>query len=222
MKNIFKLMGIAVLAAGMLASCGDKEGDEPTNDPTPGNGGGSYTITFNGKTWTPGVVKMYNYTDEGYLAVTAIYDKEDEANINAFVQRYAAYIEQGYATEGQGAQKPYVMGWLESTPGSYTNDDFGDYMVFYDATDVYTPAEDLPIGNQTVEAGSYYRWNVIKESATHEVTAIDLNALTMSASWKESCFDFEQAYVINNGQSYGDLKELSGKFTNYKWTSWVN
>ena len=60
MKNIFKLMGIAVLACSMMVACGkdnddptDTTPDNPTPTPVPEN---VYTLVWNGEAQTPGYV----------------------------------------------------------------------------------------------------------------------------------------------------------------------
>lgn len=222
MKNIFKFLSIALVAGAMMVACDktpegettDTTGNTPVN-PQPTS---SYKISFNGNTWEPGVVRVYNHTDEGYITITSIYDAEDASTVDAFTQQYAQYIQYGMVDPGQGAEKPYVSGFLESTVGEFTNESVGDYMKFYDATQIYELANDIILGEDTVSAGSYYRWNAIKSSFAENITAVDLNALTMSATWSEDCFDFEQAYVVNNGASYGNLVPLTGTLTNYKWT----
>ena len=224
MKNIFKLLGIAFVACSMMVACGGDDPVEPSDTTNNGNNNNppavtrSYKITFNGNTWEPGVVRVYDHTTQGYITVTAIYDAEDAATIDAFVEQYAAYIQAGILHEGQGAEKPYVSGFLESTVGqSDYQASQGDCMTFYDATQIYTVTDTVFGTDDTLTPGSYYRWNAMKSTFTENITAVDLNALTMSCTWSENCFNLEN-YANNNLASTGDLVPLTGEMKNYQWT----
>jgi len=222
MKNIFKLMGVALIAGSMLfVACGKDDNNDDNNNNNNNNNNqptSSYKISLAGNTWEPGVVRVYDNTADNYITIKAMYDEADAAKVDAFATEYATYIQYGYADEGMGAEKPYVRGFLESVVGEYDYASTQDRMIFYDPTHTYTLADTIILGTDTIEPGDYYRYNAISSSFTEKITAVDLNALTMSATWSENVFDFEQAYVVNQGQSYGDLFPLEGVLNNYKWT----
>lgn len=228
MKNIFKLMGMALIAGSLMFVACNKDEEEENNNNNGGNNGGnnnteqSYKISLAGNTWEPGVVRVYDNTADDYITFKAIFDEDDAEKVDAFATQYAVYIQYGYADEGMGAEKPYVRGFLESVVGEYDYASTKDCMILYDPTHTYTVDDTIFLtssqGTDTITPGDYYRYNAISSSFTEKITAVDLNALTMSATWSENCFDFEQAYVVNQGQSYGDLIPLEGVLNNYKWT----
>lgn len=198
MKNIFKLMAVAMIAVSLptFTACGD---DENTDSPDNPNGGqSSYTVSFNSNPWTAaGDVYAYDFTSEGYLTFYAYSDATESANQTAY----------------NACQHPMVFGFLESRvcSGETYESTNGDCMKYYDATQTYTSD-----GSDGVDPGTYYRYNAIPESFTENVTAIDLTALTISANWNEQCFDIEE-YIANQGTSYGNTLPLTGNMSNLHW-----
>lgn len=271
MKNIFKLMGLALMAGTLMtfASCGEddpnnpgtgsgvvakytitvtsadnakgtvainpvkseySEGDTVTITATPNNGysfenwnggitanpytftvkenaaytanfttvhveDGRYTITFNGDAWEPAACYVMDYTAEGYMVIMA--------------------------AKNATSQLPYVQGLLETAVGSWTYETSqGDYMIYRGDEEPYTcPIDyfDPETGDTLIAAGTYYRWNADRTTFTENITAVDLNALTMSCTWSEQCFDIEQL-VNSMFNDYGTTVTLSGEMVNYHWT----
>ena len=203
MKKIFKLMAVAMIAVSLptfVACSSDDEEDDTPDNPQPQ--AGAYTINFNGNSWNAaGDVAAVDHTDEAYLTLYAYQDATEAAN----------------QTNPQQCMNPVVFGFLESTVCSNATYEStaGDCMTYYDANYIYTSD-----GTDGLEAGSYYKYNVIKSSFTENVTAIDLTALYISANWNEQVFDIVQ-YLANQGESYGTTMPLTGNLDNVHWT-WIS
>lgn len=218
MKNIFKLMGMALIAGSlMFVACNKDEEEENNNNNNGGNNGGttttaSYKITFGDKTWEPGKVIFIDNTSDDYMGIYAFYNEEEYESFMSAAQQYGAQYAPLFL------EKAYVAGTMMSTTGEFDyQSSEGDKMTYRDPSYIYTLTEDLVLNGDTIEAGDYIRYNAISSSFVENITAIDLNSRTMTATWSENCFDFEEAYVTNQGQSYGTLYPINGAFTNYKW-----
>lgn len=101
MKNMFKMMGVALLAGAMLftACKKDKEETTPATTTTP-----SVSVTFNGTTWTSEVAMDYNSVHNFY----EIYKTIDEP---AYVQ---FRCERTQGLHGLGEANAYVTCWDEN------------------------------------------------------------------------------------------------------------
>ncbi|MBP5528403.1 MAG: hypothetical protein J6X79_08145 [Bacteroidales bacterium] len=165
-----------------------------------GGTSGYYRITFNGNTWTVAATNFINYTSNGYMTIYAYHDASD-------------------VNQGTNASGILVYGYLESTTGTYTySSSGGDIMHYRDPNDLVTVDNTIILSNNdTIEAGTYYRYFPQSDSFTETITAIDLNALTISATWSEQLVDIQQ-YINSNGTSYGTTRTLSGTLSNYHWT----
>ena len=165
-----------------------------------GTSSGTYRITFNGSTWNAAATRFVNYTSDGYMTVFAWKNASDASSgINP-------------------ANDVLVYGWLESSTGSYTYSNTYDYMIYRDPNQaVVVPNTVILSNNDTIEEGTYYRYFANPTTFTENITAIDLNSLTISATWSEQIFDIEQ-YINNNGTSYGTMYNLSGTLSNYHFT----
>lgn len=161
---------------------------------TPESGGGSdegtMTINFNGTSWQPYSVDFYNYTYENYIGIRAYKSSNpDDAN---------------------------VMFFLEAFTGSYTYDDYYSYADYQDPNHTFTPTETRIINGDTLMAGTnYYKYVTVRSSYRENITAIDLSALTISATWSEDVIDIEE-YYDNYGANYNTYT-LSGTLNNYHW-----
>ena len=186
MKNIFKVMGVALLACSMImVSCKkDENGDEPEN-PTQS----SFTFNFNNQNRTVTEFLADDHTDEGYLTVY------------------------GYETASQNSC--FVQGFLEATVianGTYQSTG-GDIMQFRDPSYTYTDDQGI-LG----DAGDvYWGWNTVQSSFIENVTAVDLNALTMSANWTAKVFAIED-YIAAGGSTPNNLIDFTGNINNMAWT----
>ena len=167
-----------------------------------GGNSGTYRITFNGSSWYANATRFYDHTSDGYMTVYAYKNSADA-----------------------GLQNPtndvMVYGWLESFTGSYTYSDYSSYMVYRDPNQTFTVSSTRVLATgDTIAAGTYYRYNAIPSSFSETITAIDLNTLTISATWSEKLFDLEN-YINNNGNSYGTQYTLSGTLSSYHF-SWYS
>lgn len=165
-----------------------------------GSGTGTYTITFNGSSWNAAATRFVDYTSQGYMTVFAWKNSSDaNSGINPTTD-------------------VLVYGWLESSSGSYTYSNTYDYMNYRDPNQaVVVPNTVILSNNDTIEEGTYYRYFANPTTFTENITAIDFNSLTISATWSEQIFDIEQ-YINNNGTSYGTMYNLSGTLSNYHFT----
>lgn len=76
MKNIFKFMGIALMACSLTVACGDKdnESDDPQNPINPENPiADGVSVTFNGESWTPGDIQTVNHAGQNGTLLIADY-----------------------------------------------------------------------------------------------------------------------------------------------------
>lgn len=163
---------------------------------TPESGGGSdegtMTINFNGTSWQPYSVDFYNHTYENYIGI----DAYKSSNLN---------------------NDANVIFFLEAFTGSYTYDDYYSYADYQDPNHTFTPTETRIINGDTLIAGNnYYKYVTVRSSYRENITAIDLSALTISATWSEDVIDYEQ-YYNNYGVNYNTYT-LSGTLNNYHWT----
>ena len=91
MKNIFKFLGIAVLACGMMVSCGKDNPEEgtdttPVTPPAPQR---SFTVTYGSTNLDITSFQAVNHSDEGYLTV---YGYESGEQNSRFVQPCSSVI----------------------------------------------------------------------------------------------------------------------------------
>ena len=125
------------------------------------------------------------------------------------------------SAEDEGAQQPshgiMIKGWFVASNGTDTYDAEGNCVAnFFDPAFLWTADQDYT--DLGITAGnSYFRYQCYKQSFTETVTAIDLNAGTITATWDEDMFDIEQ-YAQNNGQSLGNLEHLSADIKNFHFT----
>lgn len=198
---------IAGLSAGTYSyrafattAAGTSYGATKTFTVSGGSSSGSYRITYNGSTWTVASSRFIDHTSEGYITIYAYKNNADAGSSNP-------------------TNDILVWGFLESSTGTYSySSSGGDMMRIYDPNDIYDVSSTVVLSNDdTVAAGSYYRYFPLFNTFTETITAIDLTALTMSGTWSEQVADIEQ-YIDNDGASYGTTRTLSGVLTNYHWT----
>ena len=191
MKNIFKLMGIALIASSMFVACGGEE--KPQEDNTP-----KCTITWNGESWD---------------ATASIFLRQNQ--MGPFQDYFAFFVfktasDANAIKSGQAATNDYVSGTMPNTVSALTAEDQINYV---DVDDIYSYG-----GDQYNPAGNYLRWNII--STTGNVTAYDATAMTVSANFSSEFFDLE-VYEQNGGQipTTGN-RTMTGKMVNYHWDGW--
>lgn len=199
MKNIFKLMGLALIAGSMMfVACNkDDEGNGGNgNNPTPEPDG--YYITMDGDSWQP-VEILGRYNEAGV---------DDDGNA------YDAYMTM-QVNKTEAEDSPYILGYLQATTisnGTYESTG-GDIMNYRDVNDIYTDND----GVLGTAGGQYYNFVADRTSFVENITAIDLNATTMSGDWTENYLDLP-TYIANNGAFTG-AKTLSGVMRNITWTA---
>lgn len=186
MKNIFKLMAVAMIAVSLPTFTACSDNDDPDNPDNPTQS--SFTFNFNNEERTVTDFQAVDHTDEGYLTVF------------------------GYETSAQNSC--FVQGFLESTvvSGATSQSTGGDIMNYRDPSYTYTDNDGV-LG----DAGdTYWGWNTVPSSFVENVTAIDLNALTMSANWTAQVFAIED--YIAGGGTPSNLIDFTGNINNMAWT----
>lgn len=162
MKNTFKLMGIALLAGAMLfAGCkkDEEKNDNGGNNDNPPVDNPYVKVTFGANTsavsWEATSVMGDNYASAGLLEFGAFKNYESES-------------------------APYVQGYFRNSVGAATHSQQDYYYFFY-----YENENDYTIdetGELSGDPGAVLpNWQP-KTGMQQEVTAIDLNAQTISAT----------------------------------------
>lgn len=202
MKNIFKIMGIAVLACGMMVACNKPEEDNNNNNND--NGGGNnnqqeqqdgFFVTMKGATWQA-VDFLARYTEE--------------------TEQYDAYLTlEAYKTADDDS--PYVKGFLQASvvSGATYNSTGGDYITYTDPNDIYVDSEGIL--SRDGQPGQYYNFAPDVSSFVENITAIDVNATKISGDWKINYVDIP-TYIANQG-SYAGAQEMKGVMRNAVWTA---
>ncbi len=197
MKNIFKVMGIAILACSMMVACGNDEENEGNNN---NNGGNTepqveegFVVTKDGSSWTA-VEFLGRYNEAG-------------ADFDAYLTVEA------YQTTAEDS--PCVAGFLQATviSGATYESTGGDIINYRDVNDIYEDTEGV-LGDA---GGQYYNFVSDPSSFVENITAIDVNATTISGNWTENYVDIP-TYIANGG-TYDGAKVLSGVMTNATWTA---
>lgn len=194
MKNIFKLLGIAALACSMMVACGPDETEVPDPTPTPDPQPQSrFVINFDGVETAVIDYQAVDHTDEGYLTVY------------------------GYTTEN-GQNGIFTMGYLESTvvANATYQSTSGDIMNYRDPNKTYYDAESV-LGN---EPATYWGWVSQSSTFIENVTAVDLNTLTMSANWTVNVVDIAD-YIANQGFDGCTAHPFTGEMLNATW-AWAS
>lgn len=208
-----RFLGIALLACGMMfTSCkkddttannnnnsGQSENPGGGGGTNPGGGGGQTTpdgatITFNGTTWTAAAVNAVDHSDEGYLTL--------------YVEKTAGCSQQ--------YNDVFMLGFLESTPVSdatYQSTN-GDLMNYRDPNFTYTD-NDNALGQGAGQ--TFWGWSVATSTFVENVTAIDLNAQTMSGNFSEQIYSLED-YVAAGLQVPSNTYPCTGTLKNMTWT----
>jgi hypothetical protein len=165
MKNIFKFMGIALMACTLTIACGDKDNEEEG-----GQGGGgqqpapeAYAATINGTS-----LDIAGYHEGEYMAQDDVYTWLFQAAKRA---------------EGNSVYFPYLVVWMEGTNDmDFTNTElynetyyesdgaqYGDWQ-FYDNNTCNVTSIDLTEGIVSLNATvtMYYLTDMVESGATQE------------------------------------------------------
>ena len=149
-------------------------------------------ITMDGNSWT----------------AVNFYGQYNEAS-----EQYSAYLTlEAYKTAAEDS--PYVRGWLQAAVVSTNYAETEDYMSYRDDNDLYVDEAGV-LGGDPGE--SYYNFIANRNTFVENITAIDLNACKMSATWSEDYVDLP-TYIANNG-GFAGAKVISGTLTNAVWTA---
>lgn len=208
MKNIFKFMGIALMACSLtMVACSkdDENTNDSTNDtntpvnpnpnpnPNPEPGQGSLTINWGGEAATIGYVDAYNYGSTVYIVNAAAGMSNDEYTFPMFrlgldldtdpTYGCAMTAKWGYGSESVNGNTYFPTDVIENTYYTSQNDQtlniVGDWWL-----DQYTVEQDYTLAN----------------------AQFDPNALTLTASTTLQMFDY--AYVAGNMTSESTNEEV--------------
>lgn len=145
-------------------------------------------VTFQGNTWKAANMIGIDYSSDGYLA----YYMFKTAN---------------------SQQDVHVLGFFQPTAGTYNYETSqGDYMTLRDPNFTYYD-EDGSL-DQNGQVATYWGWIYVPNTLSENITAIDLNATTISATWSNDLTDIE---TYDQTGSYGTSHTLSGVMTNASW-----
>ena len=243
MKKVLSVLCMALLAGGMIfSSCTDKQYTITTAaEPAEGGivtGGGVYnaqdvatltatpnagwefvewqdnskenprqvTVTQN-ETWTarfkqiPQNETKVSFNDTTWTAANAI-------GVDYTAYNYITFY---FFKVANSDQDPYAMGFLETIPGTYDYESTeGDIMHYRDMSHIFTDVDGL-LG----EAGAqYWGWKSQSETFQEHITAVDLNALSISGDWSVQVGDVE-TYATTG--SWGTLVPFTGVMSNANW-----
>lgn len=185
MKRFFSLMLIALVSCAMMVSC-DKE-ENTTNNNQGGNGGNGGNQTVNGVT-----VKFGNAT----WTANELYGAEaNDAEGLLILMGWDDYNNEQAASFF--CQLPSMVANVEQSEDNY-------YLLMYSQNDddVFT------YQNQT-----YPAWQT--DELTEKVTAIDLTAMTLTATAEGMMTDYK-TYIETEGQT-DNTAAINVTFTNASW-----
>ena len=188
MKNIFKFMGIALMACSLTVACGSDENDDNNNE-EPQNTA-SFVVTLDNENMQVTEFLAVDHTAEGYLTVY------------------------GYESADQNSR--FVQGFLESTvvsDATYESTS-GDIMQFKDPANTYYDADGIL--SQEGQPGTYYNHYTKPATFIENVTAVDLNALTMSANWTAKIVMLSDAVAAGSFDAAPE-HDFSGNINNMTW-----
>ncbi|MBR3557845.1 MAG: hypothetical protein IKN78_03140 [Bacteroidales bacterium] len=146
-------------------------------------------VTFKGNTWKAANLVGVDQTADGYLGFYMFKTANSQQDL-------------------------HVLGFFQPSAGTYDyQSSQGDYMTLRDPNFTYYD-EDGSL-SQDGQPGEYWGWIWVPNTLSEVITAIDLNATTMSATWSNDITDLETYDQTGN---YGDSYTLSGVMTNASWT----
>ena len=210
-----RFLGIALLACSMMFVSCKKDNPKPDNstsqNETPGGndnpggggetpGGGEVpicgvTIKLDGTAWNAANMVAVDHTNQSYIA---------------------PYF---FKTENS-TEDVYVRGFMESVVGEFTYQTTNDIMYYTDPNFTYTDETGeygSAMGATDPQPGDVYSGWVSITDFTENITAVDLNALTMSATFSESLAT--AADIVAAGyQVPANLHTLEGILDGAHWT----
>ena len=204
-----KFLGIILLAGTMMCVSCKKDEPKPDDNTTenpgggdnPGGGGGQttsdgVTIAFNGTSWLAANMEAVDHTDQNYLTL---------------------YVEKTTGCSGDYSDI-FLNGFMESVvcENETYESTSGDVMNYRDPNYIYTDNDGV-LGDA---GGQYWGWNVNPSTFVETITAVDLNALTMSATFSEEIFDIAD-YIAAGGSVPSNTITLNGTMQNASW-AWAS
>lgn len=173
MKNIFKFMGIALMACSLtFVSCSDD--DDPTTDPQNPNNPSNpiadgVSVTFNGESWTPGNIQTVNYASQNGTLLIADYF----ATADSYFPGFEMYTYQ--QAVGSETSTAASSGALSSQSGPVICE-------YY---------QEMILRNQS--GSTYGDWWA--KSVTCNIAAFDLSAMKTSFTVAAEMFSASDAFV---------------------------
>lgn len=207
MKNIFKIMGIAVLACGMMVACSKPEEDNNNNN---NNNGGNNNqqqdpyakVTFGTTEWNAGVAQIYTANYQNFGVNEYILYKEAQAYpfLDAMISGQAGTY-QHEATLGQNTEGGYSY-YAWQTGESVSEQYLPLYSINYFET------------QQVNQKGD---WQPVSANLT--VTNYDATTLTATFKLTATMYDYYSwaADLVTNAED-ADTKNLEVNVYNYVFT----
>lgn len=172
MKNIFKLMGVALIAGSMMfVACNKDENTDENNNTTPQEEtiADGVSVTFDGATWTPEVSHIYAYPQLEAIQMTG-YVGEGYPMVKFISYQYGV-------GEGHGA--------ITSESPYFGDNDEIYSLDYWDATSLFSVSE-----GETTYYGDW--WG---KEATLNIKKFDATAMTITAVLDATLFDAMAALV---------------------------
>ncbi len=189
MKNIFKLMGIALLGCSMLVACGNDE--EETKIPD------GATVKFDGQTYDENAfaTKSYSYFANYGAISAALHAGTAMQNIEDFCPGF----EMGVASTETGT----LTGECNAE-GKFPESKIA-YCEFYK--------------NTVLKSNDAYYGDFWAKTVNMELKAIDLTALTYTATLNGTMFDAKAAFVDQAGVAAASTAAFEATFGNVTMTA---
>lgn len=190
---------MALLACSMILVSCKKDTPKPEEQTTDTKG---VTISFNGSTWKAADMYCINHADEHYMEV--IIEKTANCGLTAVVNN------------GQEPPTDICMyGVMATNTGTYNYVTNGAIIYYADPSEIFTDEEGV-LG----EVGkTYWRWNEVQNKFAETITAIDLNTLSINATFSSELYDINE--VVNEG-GYTQLGGLPEGVTTKLLTGTMN
>ena len=144
-------------------------------------------ITLNGTSWVAANAIAADHTDDGYLTICFFKVANSQEDI-------------------------YTEGFLESAPvsGATYESTGGDIMQYRDPNHTWYDEDNL-LGQGQV---TYWGYNTLSNTFLENITACDLNALTLSGNWSAEVGEVETYATTGD---WGNTYAFTGKLTNAEW-----
>jgi hypothetical protein len=202
-----RFLGIALLACSMMFVSCKKDNPKPDNNnnqsENPGGGGetnpSGVTINFNGGSWNAANMVAVDKSSQGYMYTRMYKTENSDEDIT-------------------------VSGYLQTNVGEYNyQTSQGDCMYYTDPNFTYIDQTgqlgELLQDEDAAPGTEYSGWLSLTggDNFTENITAIDLNALTMNATFNQVII--KTSDVVDAGYQVPSTRyNLIGNLNNAKWT----